>query len=158
MKTSLKLLAWTGIFFPVLSATANFRSETVAVGSQLAKELNFEIAIHDRAENRKENGTENAIFDRDNPPTIKISFRIISSEKLEGLHSLTLTVGEEKGREMVFPLEMKRKFDKSGDLVSSFFVLQKALLDDAYLNLRCLDGGSSEVQYVIPLIDYLKTQ
>jgi len=157
MKTIFKHFAWAAIFFPILTATANFRSQIVVPGSQLAKELNFDIAIQDQAENRIENEITGRNAEKDKPVTIRVTFRIISSEKLDGLHSLTLTVGKEMGRVMFVPLEMKSKFDRSGALVSTFFILQEGLLGDASLNLRCLDGGSSEIQYVIPLIDYLET-
>jgi len=90
--------------------------------------------------------------------TYIVTFNIVSSDKLKVLFGLTLTFGKELGNVLTAPLEMKSKLDKKADLVFTSFILQKDLLKNAYLHLRCSEGGSAEVDYIIPLSDYLETQ
>ena len=158
MKTIFKHLAWVAIFIPILAATANYRSETVSPGSPLAKELNFDLTFQDQVENFRQAGidTTNVTSLKNRPTTYIVTFNIVSSEKLKILFELTLTFGKQLGNVLTVPVETKSKFNKKADLVSTSFILQKDLLKNAYLHLRCSEGGSAEIDYIIPLNDYLE--
>jgi hypothetical protein len=127
MNFNFKPLVWIAIFIPILTATANYRSEMVPPRSPLAKEINFDLTFQDQVKNFKEAGIDTTkIPSLENKPTTYIvTFNIVSSDKLKVLFGLTLTFGKELGNILTVPVEMKSKFNKEAGLVSASFILQE---------------------------------
>lgn len=124
-------------------------------GSELERELGYELSVHDKHDEWRSQGFDEVFPIEGAAPEYVVKFRATAAGKLEDLSGLTLTVKHLDGIVVQVPLAIRSIWNKENE-VDVQFLIKKDMVNDAILTLHCERRSEAGGSYTIRLGDHVQ--
>ena len=124
----------------------------VKPGSDLEKELGYELSAQDKHDNMRADGMDETFSIEGPASEYIVKFRGSVTRRLKDLIEFRLTLSDASGALLEAPLAIRTRWNKENEIRLQFLI-KKESINQAVLTIRCGDSPQGENSYAIRLGD-----